>query len=203
MSMKKILFISMLTLGCTSANAQENYFKFDNSIGAAMTFGKLSAFGVSVGAEPKFFFNPNISVGLRFEANVLFGAKINTSESAVKAGLSGRYAALLKGEYYFGEGNTKPFVGLMGGYYVQATLGAGVDGQGNPVTYAYGGRSFGGAPEVGVTFGNFRLSAMYHLVAGKDQVGVTLSTGSTEQVDIGRGYFIFQIGWRTFGIGDK
>lgn len=195
--MKKLLLPCLLIFSSLSFG-QDHFFRNDVTLGGAMTFGNLKSYGISVASEPKFFFNPNISVGLRLEGDVLFGAKIATSAEDVSAGMSARAAFLLKGEYYFGDGNTKPFVGLMGGYYTQANVGGGTGG-----AYAYGGRSFGGAPEVGVTFGNFRLSALYHLVAGKDNIGVTVSSGSTENIAIGRSYFVFQLGFRTFGFGDK
>ncbi|MBD3635840.1 MAG: hypothetical protein HUJ25_00750 [Crocinitomicaceae bacterium] len=194
--MKKLLLISLLAVSSTGL-AQENFFRLDGGIGFATTFGNVRSYGISASTEPKFFFNPNISVGLRLEGNVLFGAKIKTSTEDVNAAMSARSAYLLKGEYYLGDGNTKPFFGLMGGYYVQANVGGGTSG-----VSAYGGKTWGGAPEIGVTFGNFRMSALYHFVAGKDLVSASTSVG-TETIEVGRSYFIFQLGFRVFGVGDQ
>ena len=111
----------------------------------------------------------------------------------MSVGLSSRVGILAKGEYYFGQANTKPFVGLNLGYYTQANIGANSNG-GASVSAS---RGFGGAPELGVAFGSFRLSAMYHLVPGKDIVNVSVG----DAVEIGRSYFVVQLSFKTFQFG--
>lgn len=166
------------------------FVRGDGSVGAAFTTGALKSYGISAGFEPKLFFNENISVGLRMEGDVLFGGKISSEAEELKVGMSSRAAILLKGEYYFGQGKTKPFVGLMGGYYTQANIGAG----GNGTASIGASRNPGFAPELGVTFGNFRVSGMYHIVRGGEIVEIAV--GQTERVP--HSYFVVTLGFKGF-----
>ena len=192
--MKRLLLMGLIC-AANAGMAQDYFFRADATIGSAMTFQKMSTYGISAGVEPKFFFNENISVGLRLEGNVLFGGKISGEADEISVGMSSRTAYLLKGEYYLGSGNVKPFFGLMGGYYTQANIGAG--GNGNATVSA--SRNFGGAPEIGITFGNFRISALYHFVGGQDIVSI----GVGEQINVPHNYCVIQLGFRTYGIGDE
>ena len=186
--MRKALFITLLLIG-SNANAQM-FLRGDATIGSAFTIGNLKSYGISTGYEPKLFFNENISVGLRAEGAVMFGGKIAGESEDIKVQMSSRAAYLLKGEYYIGGGDTKPFVGLMAGYYTQANIGAG----GNGSASIGASRNFGFAPEIGVTFGNFRISGMYHIVGGSEIV--TLSSG--EEKRIPHSYFVVTLGFKTF-----
>lgn len=171
----------------------------DASIGGALTTGKLKSYGISAGIEPKYFFNENVAVGLRFEGDALFGGSIDASGDDVTVGISSRGANGLKGEYYLGSGNTKPFAGLMLGYYTQANIGTAVKGDNANVT-ASAVRAFGVGPELGVTFGNFRISGIYHYVPGKDLVTINTSVGGTEQVEVSRNYFVITLGFKVFQV---
>jgi len=53
---------------------------------------------------------------------------------------------------------------------------------------------YGFAPEAGVTFKNFRLSAIYHIIPGSDPL--TVSTGNTQTVS--RNYLVIQMGFKGF-----
>ncbi|MCR9173280.1 MAG: hypothetical protein NXI10_12340 [bacterium] len=199
--MKNLLLVVALCV-TSMAYSQDYFFRSDAGIGGAFTTGNFKAYGISASAEPKFFFNPNISVGLRLEGDVLFGGSIQGTSGDVSVGLSSRAAYCLKGEYYLGDGNTKPFVGLSAGWYTQANIGTNVQGEGVGVS-ASAVRSFGLGPELGVTFGNFRISGIYNFVPGQDLVSVTTSVGGVETVEVGRSYVVIQLGFRAFGINDK
>ncbi|GAB5418735.1 MAG: hypothetical protein Crog4KO_04920 [Crocinitomicaceae bacterium] len=199
--MKTLLLV--LTLCASSAvYSQDRFFRSDAAIGGAFTIGNFKAYGISASAEPKFFFNENISVGLRLEGDVLFGGSIEGTSGDVSIGLSSRAAYGLKGEYYLGTGNTKPFFGLTAGMYTQANIGTNVQGSGVGVS-ASAVRAFGIGPELGVTFGNFRISGIYNFVPGTDLVSVTTSVGGVETVNVGRSYFVIHLGFRAFGINDN
>jgi hypothetical protein len=189
--MKKVLLFSF-TLISALAFSQDRFIKTDVSIGSAFTTGKLKSYGISAGVEPKFFFNPHVSLGLRFEGDVLFGGKISGASSDVDVQMSSRAATLLKGEYYLGEGDTRLFVGLMAGMYTQANIGAGSSGSAS----VGASRNFGFAPELGVTFGNFRLSGMYHIVAGNELVSINVGETAT----ISHSYFVVTLGFKAFQI---
>jgi len=192
------LLLCVSLLFSTASYAQNGFFRADATIGGAFTTGNLKSYGISAGVEPKYFFNENISVGLRLSGEALFGGSIDGTSSDVTIGISSRAANGIKGEYYLGSGNTKPFAGLMIGYYTQANIGTAVQGGGTSVT-ASAVRTIGFGPELGVTFGNFRISGIYPLVPGKDLVSVTTTVGSVEQVEISRNYFVIQLGFRIFG----
>lgn len=196
--MKKLLLVTIISMAGSLCMAQ-GFFKMDASIGGAFTTGKLKSYGISAGAEPKYFFNENLAVGLRFEGDVLFGGSIDAEGEDVTVGLSSRAANGIKGEYYLGDGNTKPFAGLMLGYYTQANIGTAVQGENTNVT-ASAVRSFGIGPELGVTFGNFRISGIYHFVPGKDLVSINTSVGGVEQVEVARSYFVVTLGFKVFSI---
>jgi len=85
----------------------------------------------------------------------------------------------------------------MFGRYVQANSGVSVDGTEIPDSSLSAVKSFGFAPEIGVTFNNFRLSGIYHIVSEGD--GATISTGSGAEVD--RNYFVIQLGFKIFQVG--
>ncbi len=189
--MKKITLLFTVLLSISYANAQDRFIRSDATIGSAFTTGTVSSYGISAGVEPKFFFNENVSLGLRFEGAVLFGGKIPFESSDVSVQMSSRAATLLKGEYYLGSGNTKPFLGLMTGYYVTANSGGGTSG-----ASASGARNFGFAPELGITFGNFRISGMYHVVGGNYLVSV--SSGETKKIS--NSYFVVTLGFKAFQI---
>ena len=73
--MKNLLLLAALIVS-TQTFAQ-GYFRTDASIGGAFTTGNLKSYGISAGVEPKWFFNDNVSVGLRMEGEALFGGSID------------------------------------------------------------------------------------------------------------------------------
>lgn len=198
--MKNLLLIASFFVSALSFG--QGYFRSDGSLGAALTIGNLKSYGISAGVEPKWFFNDNVSLGLRMEGDVLFGGSISGDGEDVTVGLSSRAAYGIKGEYYLGDGNTKPFIGLMAGYYTQANIGNNVKGD-NVSVSASAVRSLGIGPELGITFGNFRISGIYHFVPGKDLVSINTSVGGAEQVSVSRNYLVVQLGFRLFGIDDQ
>jgi hypothetical protein len=189
------LLLTIAFMASLQSFAQENFFRSDAGIGAAFTTGRLKSYGISASVEPKFFFNEKISVGLRLEGDVLFGGNISGESSEVSVGMSSRAAFLGKGEYYLGENNTRLFFGAMAGMYTQANIG----GSGSGSASISAGRSFGVAPEVGVTFGNFRISGIYHIVMANDIVSISVGETAT----VSRSYFVVQLGFRAFGINDQ
>ncbi len=185
---KSILFLFLLAMSGTLF--AQKHIKVDTSIGGAFTFGDLTSYGISAAAEPKFFITPQISAGLRLEGAVLFGGTVTADGDDLSIGISSRAAQLVKGEYYFSENSTRPFVGVMLGRYVQANIGA--SGQGEASITA--SSNFGFAPEFGVTFNNFRLSAIYHVVPGTDLVSVQSGTPP----EVPRNYFVFTLGFQAW-----
>jgi outer membrane protein X len=191
--MRKTLFVVLLAIPLVS-NAQI-FFKMDAGLGGAFTFGELKSYGITAHVEPKVFILPSLSAGLRFEGDALFGGSVMDAETDLNVGVSSRAAVLLKGEYYFSDNKTRPFIGLGAGSYTIANTSASSEGGAS----IGAGNHFGVAPELGVTFGNFRLSAMYHIVTGSGLVN--MSAGSPKEISMN--YLVVQLGFKVFSIGGK
>jgi len=192
--MKKTLIILLLAIPL--ASSAQIYFKMDAGLGGAFTFGDLKSYGIMAHLEPKVFILPSLSAGIRFEGDALFGGSIPVdAESDLEVGMSSRAAILLKGEYYFTDNKTRPFVGFgLGTYTIANTSGSGEGG-----ASIAAGNHFGVAPELGVTFGNFRLSAMYHILTGDNLV--EMSAGSPANISMN--YLVVQLGFKVFTVGAK
>ncbi len=194
--MKTQLLSFCFLIASSSLFAQNIFFRSDAGVGAALSFGQNNAYGIAAFAEPKLFINPQVSLGLRFEGDVLFGGKISSDGQTVDVGLSTRAALLFKGEYYLSENDNRPFFGLGFGRYTIANTSAGGNGS---ATITAAPNNFGFAPEIGMAFGNFRISGMYHFVMGKDIM--TLTNGETREIP--RNYISITLGFRAFGINDN
>lgn len=181
--------IVLLAIGI-AANAQDRFIKGDVGIGGALTFGEIKSYGISASFEPKYFFNPRVSAGLRFEGDALFGGSIDAENSQVDVNTSSRAAILAKGEYYLSEKRNRAFIGIMGGRYTQANVGSSSSGSASIAAIS----TFGFATELGYTFNNFRVSGIYHIVPGTDQVSVS----SGDPIEISRNYLVIQLGFKVF-----
>jgi len=185
---KSFLFLSLLFVSAITF-AQVN-FKADGGIHGGFSFGEVKMYGIGASMEPKVFITPKISAGVRFEGTALFGGNIDASGENVSASVSSTAAFLAKGEYYTNDEGTRPFFGLGLGYY---TVGSNSASTGGASISA--GNHFGLAPQIGVTFNNFRLSGIYHIVTGKDVL--TVSAGDFKEIS--RNYLVIELGFKIFG----
>ena len=189
--MKKLLLLFLIGIS-TTVLSQDSFIKMDGTIGGASTIGNLKSYGISAGVEPKFFFNSQLSLGLRLEGAALFGGKIDDDTENFQVGMSSRAAQLIKLEYYLTDTDNRLFFGAMFGRYTQANIGAASSGSasiGAAISYGF-------APEVGITFNDFRISAIYHLVTGTDLISVDVNVGNA--VKVSRNYFVIHMGWKIF-----
>jgi hypothetical protein len=185
---KSLLLLSMLLVsGFTFAQVS---FKMDGGVHGGFSFGEVKMYGIGASLEPKVFVTPKISAGARFEGTVLFGGNISTTGEDVSASVSSTAAFLAKGEYYTNDEGARPFFGFGLGYY---TIGSSSGGTGGASVSA--GNHFGLAPQIGVTFKNFRLSGIYHIITGKDLL--TVSAG--DYMEISRNYLVIELGFKIFG----
>jgi hypothetical protein len=185
---KSLLLLSMLFLGAVTY-AQVS-FKADGGIHGGFSFGDVKMYGIGASLEPKVFLTPKISAGLRFEGTALFGGNIDASGENVSASTSATAAFLAKGEYYTNDEGTRPFFGFGLGYYTIGSNSASTEG-----ASISAGNHLGLAPQIGVTFNNFRLSGIYHILTGKDML--TISAGDTQEIS--RNYLVIELGFRIFG----
>jgi hypothetical protein len=185
---KSILLLSMFFVSAMSY-AQVS-FKMDGGVHGGFSFGDVKMYGIGASLEPKVFITPKISAGARFEGSALFGGNISTTGEDISASLSATAAFLAKGEYYIKDEGTRPFFGFGMGYY---TIGSNSASTGGASITA--GNHFGLAPQIGITFNNFRISGIYHIITGKDVL--TVSAGDYEEIS--RSYLVIELGFKIFG----
>jgi hypothetical protein len=185
---KSFLLLAML---CVSAfTFAQVKFKLDAGVHGGFSFGDVKMYGIGASLEPKVFLTPKLSAGARFEGTALFGGNIDASGESVSASASSVAAFLAKGEYYTKDEGTRPFFGLGVGYYTIGSNSAGTSG-----ATVSAGSHFGVAPQIGITFNNFRLSGIYHVVTGKDML--TISAGDPQEIS--RNYLVVELGFKIFG----
>jgi hypothetical protein len=168
-------------------------FQLVTGLGAGLSFGELRAYGISACVEPKIFIGNNIAAGIRLEGDVLFGGNLDVENTDnLSVGMSSRAAQTIKGEYYFTDMKVRPYLGVGIGRYTQASIGA--SGSGGATLQASSG--FGVGPEAGIALGNFRLSAIYNIVPGKNLVDLDVG----DALEISKNYLVLQMSWKLFGI---
>lgn len=192
--MKKLWIILLIAMP-TILSAQDIGFRLDAGLGGAFTFSEMKSYGIAAFTEPKVTIGPNITAGIRFEGDVLFGGKIAEEAENLEVGMSTRAAILLRGEYFIGQSKARPFVGLGFGRYTLANTSASGTGSASIVA----GNNFGVAPELGFAFGNFKLSAMYHIVGGS----TLLSMEVGDPQEISNNYLGILMSFRIFGVKDR
>jgi len=193
--------IVALTAGARDARAQaENYnpIRFDSGLTGAYV-GSSGRGGFGAMAELKLMAQDHVAVGARFEAAVMFGGSVGQDD--VQMDMAGAAAALAKGEYLYGDGPVRPFVGLGLGVFTIASqsLAAGPNTTGIDQK---GGRYFGIAPQLGVDLGRLRLAATYNVMLGAD-IEVHQMIGNVDQTaSFSQNYLSFEMSLR-FGGGRK
>jgi len=179
----------------TALFAQNIGFRLDAGLGAALSFGELKSYGIAAFTEPKVTIGPNITAGIRFEGDALFGGTITDVAEDLEVGLSTRASISLRGEYFIGTSKTRPFVGLGVGRYTIASTST----SGTGAASIQASNNMGVAPELGIAFGNFKLSAMYHFIGGNTLVEI--DAGSP--VEISNSYLGIMMSFRVFGVKDR
>ena len=192
--MKKLMIVMLMCLPA-AIFAQGIGFRLDAGLGGALSFGELKSYGIAAFTEPKVTIGPSITAGIRFEGDVLFGGNITDDAEDLEVGMSTRAAILLRGEYFVGQSKVRPFVGLGLGRYTIANTSA----SGTGAASIQASNNFGAAPELGFAFGNFKLSAMYHIVGGKTLVSMEVG----DPKEISNSYLGLLMSFRVFGISDR
>jgi hypothetical protein len=156
-----------------AASAQEvpaSPFRSRGGISFAFAPGSPNAYGIGAIAEPSLQIFDQLRVGLRIDGEALVGVDLANSQN-VTASLRVLAAILAKVEYDFLSGDVRPFVGFGLGSDTVVILSGGTGGAG-----ALAGTGFGVMPQLGVTFGGFRVAAQYHAVlTGPGAAANTLS----------------------------
>lgn len=198
---RRIAVLAVLAVAAP-ARAQSTLYqpvRVDLTVYGAYASADATSWGIGGALEGKYNATDNLAVGLRFEGAGFVTQEVTVgsgAETSVAQGARGVSVLSLKGEWYFGTASTRPFVGLGLGYY---RIGAGTQSAssgGTVVQTAAAFRGFGMSPQVGVNFGGFRMSAIYHVVGGGDMTVVTQAVGAPTptEVAIAKNFFAFEIG---------
>jgi outer membrane protein X len=163
--MKRIHFL-FFVLMAFSATAQEyKPFKVNLSGGYARPMGSGLSGGGVTSVEPKYGISDNLDLGLRLEA--AYVARGVTYNSTM---LSGDVAAigssLLTGTYLFGQGNTRPYIGLGVGAF-RVTSGGTITVVENQTPYEatfVTENKVGGMARAGIKANHFVFGVEYNLV---------------------------------------
>ena len=197
----KLLLAIILLFGTQTSHSQEDEHRFFSQyvgIGLAAKYGFLDAAGPSISYEPKFQITHGFSLHMHLEGNTFLYNNFNESTLNFKTGTSFNSALLLKSQYAFGKKNLKPIIAFSAGYYYQKISGGGGD-----VYHVFltklSSTPFGIAPEIGLTFGNSKISAMYHFIFGKDEVMTSHTLFGVHRItisDLNRAYFTIRYSYK-------
>jgi len=193
--MKRVL-LALFVLAGFSASAQAyKPFKVNVSVGFAKPLNAGVSGGVLFAVEPKYGLSDNFDLGLRVEvASVARGIKYNGNTTTGDVGAFASY--LLTGNYLFGKGNVRPFLGVGVGLYSVASGGTVtvVDGQTPQNVNLVSDTKFGGMIRGGIKAGHFVAAVEYNAAPTTDNTlaNTTITSenaylGIKVGVDIGGG----------------
>ena len=152
-----------------SVNAQIDYkpFRVDIGLGYAVVDG---GGGVLFNVEPKYAVIPQLSVGLKIEADLIVRDLVvsSTGETA-SAKAQGITSYLATADYHLMQNSFRPFVGAGLGIYRIAAVSASASGSGTASAGVGEGNNFGAMLRAGFDVSHFRLALAYNF-AGKDEL---------------------------------
>ncbi|MCK8492866.1 hypothetical protein M0L20_13435 [Spirosoma sp. RP8] len=185
--MKRILFVLFVLAGF-SASAQEfKPFKVNLSVGYAKPLNSAASGGVLFAVEPKYGLSDNFDLGLRLEAAVVArGVVYNGNTATGDVGAFSSY--LLTGNYLFGTGGIRPFLGVGVGFYSIGSAGTVViyDGQTNSNVTFVNDTKFGGMVRGGIKAGHFVAAVEYNAApTTQNRLGNTTTTITSENSYLG------------------
>lgn len=188
--MKRYL-LSLFMLVALSAAAQEyKPFKVNVSLGYAKPLSSGISGGVLFAIEPKYGLSDNFDLGLRLEWAVVARGVVSSGNTVTgDVGAFGSY--LITGNYLFGTGGVRPFLGVGAGLFSVASGGVVtvVDGQSNQQVTLVGETKFGGMIRGGIKAGHFVLGVEYNAVP------TTSNKLSTTTIDSKNAYLGIKLGF--------
>jgi opacity protein-like surface antigen len=190
LTMKRILTVSLLFIAAVAVNAQEyKPFKLGVGLGYAMPGGKGAGGGVLFGIEPAYRVNDALAIGLRMEWAVVVRG-LSESVDSYNASAAAIASYTVNGNYYFSNGNFRPFVGVGVGFVKLASAAVGVSSGGGSAGAAAESK-IGFYPRIGFEAGHFNLTLDYNII------GKTTFEGS--DLEMKNGYIGVRIGGFFFG----
>jgi hypothetical protein len=190
--MKRILFVLFILAGFSASAQEYKPFKVNLSVGYAKPLASGISGGVLFAIEPKYGLSDNFDLGLRLEwAVVARGVVQNSQTTTGDVGAFGSY--LLTGNYLFGKGNVRPFLGVGVGLYSIASAGTVVinNGQTNQDLVFVSDTKFGGMIRGGIKAGHFVAAVEYNAAPTTDnKLGNTTITSENAYLGIKVGFDI-------------
>lgn len=163
----KNYLVGLFMLVALSATAQEQEykpFKVNVSVGIAKPLNAGVSGGVLFAVEPKYGISDHVDVGLRLEvAAVARGIQVNGNTTTSDVGAFSSY--LLTGNYLFGTGGIRPFLGAGIGFYSVGAAGTVTvtNGQNPPQDVNFvSDTKFGGMIRGGIKAGHFVAAVEYN-----------------------------------------
>lgn len=155
----------LFVLAALSATAQEyKPFKVNVSVGFAKPLNAGVSGGVLFAVEPKYGLSDHFDVGLRLEvAAVARGIQVSGNTTTSDVGAFSSY--LLTGNYLFGTGGIRPFLGAGVGFYSVGSAGTVIvnNGQNPPQDVNFvSDTKFGGMIRGGIKAGHFVAAVEYN-----------------------------------------
>ncbi len=201
--MKKIVLVFAASMMIAFAGlAQDKKMSIGLGFGGASAAGKdadgtkENGFGFNFYLNGMYNINENFSAGLEYNGNAVVIGDFDGGDVEATA-IRG---ILAKAKYAFGEGRTRPFIGLMAGMYTitPGTITANNSSIGLVFPKA---TTFGFAPEVGIQLGAFQFATSYHL-PGKYKESISFDGGDPIELETTYSVWQFNIGWN-IGIGSN
>lgn len=152
--------------------------------------------GVGFATEIKEMVNSNLAVGGRVELDMMFGGHVGQDNLPLDFTMAA--CGLVKGEYLFGAGTVRPFVGFGAGLFSIGSHSI-QDGPNTHGIHTKVGDYFGVAPQLGVDVGRLRLAMTYHAILGAG-IDVHETVGTTEMTTtLSQNYLSLELSFRFGG----
>lgn len=182
-----IFALTLLLLSSSVFAQSKNYrlIRVDLGLTGAYSPGDLKSAGLGAYIQPMVNIHDFVSVGLRFEGDLLVGGNISNGGSQFEVGGTAVASYLAKGEFTLSKTAIRPFVGMGMGMYKLGSIGLNSDGGAS----VEAGRHFGVMPQVGINLGHFRMALAYNAIAGKSQFDASI----LELNEVSRNYFTFEL----------
>ncbi|MDP9080053.1 MAG: hypothetical protein M3O71_21720 [Bacteroidota bacterium] len=162
--MKKLLLFCVFFYCAFLATAQTGVGRVNADIGAGYAV-PTEGFGVKPGvtfvAEPHYFLSNNFSIGIRFEGALLgYQAQYNDELFSFFG------SSCATGEYHFGNGKFRPFLGAGGGLYTRHYIFEDNNYDDDQLYVSgYGTIKLGFFGRAGFEAGHIRIAATYNTIA--------------------------------------
>jgi hypothetical protein len=162
--MKKLSILFVLSLLVTVASHAQEFKKFKVGVGGgyASPAGKGSKGGVLFYIEPAYRITDIIQVGLRMESAIVARGFASSTDFDLDVKAIGSYT--LNGQYYFSNGNFRPFLGAGFGFYSLGSTKVNSDTNTNDIVIASESK-FGFYPRAGFDAKHFTFSIDYNIIS--------------------------------------